>query len=279
MDVTRRPGPAGQPEIVRPDADGAGVVVRPTRTATWNLVRDGATVASAYAVCRPDRRWFVSVDGWHDDDHDPLVHAMISDLAQDLHTRIDGSDAAALELWSRSGFEPDRRELEFLFSPDPERTGLVDARLPDGLLLLSADEVDEVALRRLDDELRRDVPGSDGWVNDPAEFHDITFDELHDDPGSYLVAVDDERRQFAGLVRIWANQERSRLGLVAVTRPYRRRGLARAMLAAALRPLHERGIRHVMAEADDGNTAGLSLLARIGAEHTGSSLVLRRSLG
>ncbi|MET0693624.1 MAG: GNAT family N-acetyltransferase [Propionibacteriaceae bacterium] len=252
-------------------------MVRPTRTATWNLLRDGAPVASAYAVCRPDRRWFVSVDGWEDADHEPLVNAMIDDLAHDLYTRIDGSDPAALELWSRSGFEPHRRELEFVFSPDPVRTGLGGVPLPAGLVLLSAEDVDEGDLRTLDDELRLDVPGSEGWVNDPAEFHDHTFDERSYDPETYLVAVDDQRRQFAGLVRIWANQERSRLGLVAVARSYRRQGLARAMLAAALRPVHERGIEHVMAEADASNVASLTLLRQIGAVQTGSSLVLKRA--
>ena len=79
-----------------PDAGLDQVVARPTRTASWNLVRDGTTAASAYAVCRPDRRWFVSVDAWDDRDHDPLVHAMIADLGQDLYTRIDSADPATL---------------------------------------------------------------------------------------------------------------------------------------------------------------------------------------
>jgi GNAT superfamily N-acetyltransferase len=254
------------------------IVARPTRTASWNLVRDGATVASAYAVCRPDRRWFVSVDGWHIDDHDPLVNAMVADLPHDLHTRIDGSDATALEVWSRYGFEPHRREIEFLFSPDPSITGLTDVATPAGLTVLSADEVDETELRELDDRLRDDVPGNDNWVNDPAEFHDLTFDERRFDPTTYLVAVDDQRRQFAGLVRLWANGGRARLGLVGVVRPYRRRGLARALLASALRPVHERGVVEVMAEADATNTAGLALLQEIGAVETGASMVLKRSL-
>ena len=252
------------------------VVVRPTRTATWNLVRDGAAVASAYAVCRPDRRWFVSVDAWENEDHDPLVNAMVADLCHDLYTRIDGSDPTALELWSRFGFEPHRRELEFLFPANPGQTRLAAARLPDGLALLSADEVDETALRELDDELRADVPGTDGWVNDPAEFHDYTFDEGRFDRSLQLVAVDEGRRRFAGLVRIWANSNRSRLGLLGVSRPYRRQGLARRLLAAALLPVHERGVASVMAEVDASNVAGLALLRGISGVETGSSMVLKR---
>lgn len=252
------------------------VVVRPTRTATWNLVRDGTAVASAYAVCRPDRRWFVSVDGWRVDDHEPLVHAMIADLRHDLHTRIDGADPAGLELWSRFGFAPERREVEFLFPSDPARNGLATALVPAGLILLSAEEVDETTLRELDDELRADLPGNEGWVNDPAEFHDRTYDERFVDPASCLVAVDSRRRRFAGLVRIWSNAERARLHLVGVGRDYRRRGLARALLASALRPVQERGVAEVMAEADEGNVAGLALLRALGAVETGSSLVLSR---
>ena len=255
---------------------GESVVVRPTRTATWNLVRDGAAVASGYGVCRPDRRWFVSVDAWQDEDHEPLANAMVADLPHDLYTRIDGAEARALEIWSQYGFEPHRREIEFLFSPDPGRTGLGRALVPGGLVLLSADEVDETELRELDDRLRDDVPGTEGWINDPAEFHDYTFNEKLFHPATSLVAIDDQRRQFAGLVRIWAINNRSRLGLVGVARPYRRRGLARAMLGSALGYLHEQGVQEVMAEVDSSNAAGLALVRGIRAVETGSSMVLKR---
>lgn len=257
-------------------SDPADVVTRPTRTAVWNLVQSGVTVASAHGLCRPDRRWFVSVDGWDDAHHAPLVHAMIADLPHDLHTRIDGEDGEALETWSRFGFEPYRRELEFVFSPEPARTGLAEVLLPAGLVLLSAEEVDETELRELDDRLRSDVPGTEGWVNDPAEFHDHTFGDAMFDPATYLVALDDRRRQFAGLVRIWTGRRHARLGLVATARGYRRQGLAKALLAAALRPVAERRRSDVTAEADAGNEASLALLRSIGAVETGSALVLRR---
>jgi len=272
-----RAGTSPQPRAVANSAHADEIVVRPTRTTTWNLVHDGVTVASAYAVCRPDRRWFVSVDGWRTADHDPLVNAMIADLGQDLYTRIDGRDPAAVELWSRFGFEPERREVEFLLSSDPARNGLDGALVPAGLLLLSAEEVDETALREIDNRIRADLPGNEGWVNDPAEFHDHVFDERFVDPASCLVAVDDEHQQFAGLVRIWGNAQRARLSLLGVARGYRRRGLARALLASALRPIHERGVPEVMAEADATNAPGLALLESLKAVETGSSMVLLRS--
>ena len=96
------------------------------------------------------------------------------------------------------------------------------------------------------------------------------------DPETYLVAIDDQRRQFAGLVRIWAINNRSRIGLLGVARPYRRQGLARALLASALAPIHERGVPDVMAEVDASNAAGLAIIRGIGAVETGSSVVLLR---
>ena len=255
---------------------GSEVVARPTRTARWNLVRNGVTVATAYGVCRPDRRWFVSVDAWQEADHDPLVNAVVADLGHDLHTRIDAADVDGLERWSRFGFEPERRELEFLLSPDPAQNGLDSVLVPRGLGLLPAEDVDETALRELDDRLRGELPGSDGWVSDPEEFHDLVFDERFAHRDTHLVAVDDARKQFAGLVRIWGNQQRARLTLLAVAQPYRRRGLARALLASALRPVHEQGIAEVMAEVDATNVAGLALVRSLGARETGASLVLRR---
>ncbi len=253
-----------------------GVIARRTRHASWSLVRDGVTVATAAAVCRPDRRWFVSVDAWRPEDTEPLVHAMISDLGHDLHTRIGGTDDEALELWSRFGFRPERHEIELVFSPDPVRTGLVDTAMPAGLTLLSAAEADEVELRLLDDRLRDEVPGTDGWLNDPSEFQDVTFDDAHFDPATYLVAVDAEHRLFAGLVRIWTGRHHARLGLIGVVPAYRRRGLARALLAHALHPVHERGITVVTAEADDTDRASLDLLRGLGSVVTGSATVLKR---
>ena len=234
-------------------------------------------MATASAVYRPDRRWFVSVDAWRTEDTEPLVLAMIADLGHDLHTRVEGTDAEALELWSRFGFVPERRELEFVFSPDPARTGLANVPVPARLTLLSAAEADEAELRRLDEQLRDDVPGTDGWVHDPGEFHDHTFDETHFDPSTHLVALDAEHERFAGLVRIWTGSNHARLGLIGVAPAYRRRGLARALLAHALHPVHERGVTVVTAEADDTNRASLGLLRGLGAIETGSATVLKRT--
>jgi GNAT superfamily N-acetyltransferase len=106
--------------------------------------------------------------------------------------------------------------------------------------------MDEDGLRAFDDALRQDVPGADGWVNDPHEFREYTFDDRHFDPATYLVAVDDVNQAYAGLARVWNNPGRPHLGLIGVMPGYRRRGLAKVLLAAVLAPLRGHGISELV---------------------------------
>jgi RimJ/RimL family protein N-acetyltransferase len=116
----------------------------------------------------------------------------------------------------------------------------------------------------------------DGWINDPQEFREHTFDERRFDPATYLVAVDDVSQAFAGLARVWNRPRQPRLDLVGVTSGYRRRGLAKMLLAAVFAPLCDRGISEVAAEADAANAASNALLSRIGARRVGGSIELVR---
>lgn len=252
-------------------------LVRPSRSATWRVVYGSRVEATAEAMLRPDRRWFVSVDTWDEHYVDELVDAMVDDLRQDLHTMVEESDTALARRWLSHGFTVERREHEVLIPTDPAVTGLPEGTVPPGIALIPADAVDEDRLRMLDEELREDVPGSDGWVNDPQEFRDYTFAERSYDPATYLVAVDDANEAFAGLVRIWNHPgRRPRLGLIAVTRPYRRQGLARTLLGAAFAALHEQQVAEVSAEVDATNDASEKLLATAGAYRIGTSVQLVR---
>jgi ribosomal protein S18 acetylase RimI-like enzyme len=75
---------------------------------------------------------------------------------------------------------------------------------------------------------------------------------------------------------VWNVPKVPRLGLIGVTRAYRRRGLARVLLGAAFAALHGRGIEFVDAEVDSSNDASIALLSSIGAVQTGVSLELVR---
>ena len=251
-------------------------ITRPMGRAAWRALAAGEVAGEAHAMLRPDRRWFVSVDAWTTAAFTALVSAVTSDLRHDLYTIVDEDDAAGLRDWSNAGFTVLRREDNYLVPTGLDRTRLTDAMLPPGISLVSADAVDEDGLRLLDDQLRQDVPGADGWVNDPQEFREYTFDEGHFDPATYLVAVDDVNQAFAGLARVWNDPGHHRLGLVGVTAAYRRRGLAKALLAAVFAALWARGVAEVAAEADTTNAASSALLGRIGARRVGGSLELVR---
>lgn len=258
-------------------SDRDAYVVRPRREASWSLVRDKETAASGHGFCRPDGRWFISIDTWDDAAYEILLTAMADDLRHDLHTVVNEADPAEVDRWRRLGFEIARREIELTVPVDPGVTRLADARPPRDVVLVAADVVDEIQLRELDDALRQDVPGSNGWRNDPVEFGEYTFDERRFDPRTYLVAVDDARREFVGLVRVWAKPSHPLLGLIAVTRHYRRRGLASALLGAVFRTLHERGVTHVAATVDATNLGCIALLGRIGATRSGATVEMIRT--
>jgi ribosomal protein S18 acetylase RimI-like enzyme len=257
-------------------AGTAPVIVRVTPGVHWHALDDDVVVGRAHALHRPDNRVFVSVDTWRDDVFSLLVAALGHDLPRDLRTIVDEADVGELDRWSAVGFRPSRREDTYVIPTSPQLPGLHDATVPAGFTVISAEVADEDRLRALDEVLREDVPGSDGWVNDPGEFHASTFERDQFDPATYLVAVHEASRQYAGLVRIWQHPKHARLGLVGVRRSCRRRGLARALLASALRPLPARGITGVLAEVDVTNTASTALLARFAARRTGGSIELIR---
>ena len=81
-------------------------------------------------------------------------------LDGDVYARVAEFDVARYE---RLGFVVNRRESEYLVPTD--RYAVAP---PPGFAFRRADEVDEERLRQLDDALRQDVPGTDGWRWDAA---------------------------------------------------------------------------------------------------------------
>ena len=160
--------------------------------------------------------------------------------------------------WIARGFAVWRREDEIEIPTLP-------AASPHGFLGLA--EVDEERLRLLDDELRQDTPGSDGWVWPPADFHEETFDA----PSVYLV-----EREYAGICRVWLDKSPPRLGFVGVRRASRRTGLGRALVAAALGEVFALGHLHVTAEVDEANAASQALFRGFGARRIGGFVELVR---
>jgi GNAT superfamily N-acetyltransferase len=228
-------------------------------------------VGAVTAFLRPDNRWLVYFDDCRADAYEPLLAAVAGNTGSDLYATADEADQTAAVRFAQLGFTQSRREGLFLIPTDPDRTGLIDVAIPDETVIISAASADEDDLRLLDEALRRDMPGSDGWVWDPGEFHEETFGPDFD-PATYLVAADTGGGNYIGLARVWVGRSRSRLGLIAVLPPYRRRGVAKALLARAFAVLHERGQGEVSAEIDDTNTASMTLLGGMGARRRGGTI-------
>ena len=253
------------------------LIVRVTPGVHWHALEDDVVVGRGHALHRADGRAFISIDTWADDVFVALAEAMTQDLPAPVYTVVAEDDREHLGRWAMLGFRDNRREDEYAIPTAPGATGLEGAQLPPGITLLPADAVDEDRLRRLDEAVRQDVPGYAGWVNQPEEFHRLTFENRWFDPTTYLIAV--REGEYIGFVRILGLRRQPRLGLVGVLPAHRRQGLARALLAAAFRPLHERGIGTVSAEADEANPASRALLRGVGAVRTGGAVELVRHAG
>jgi len=92
--------------------------------------------------------------------------------------------------WRAVAANEDVGEANAMLRPDRRWFVSVDTWNASSFLpLISADAVDEDGLRTLDECLREDVPGMDGWIHDPREFREQTFEERRFDPATYLVAA------------------------------------------------------------------------------------------
>ena len=242
---------------------------------TWRALDGDLVAGEVSARLRPDNRCFVYFDTWRADACPPLADAVARDLGRDLYVTLEDAEYDALDACAQAGFVVHRRESYYRIPTDPVVTGLAGAVLPTGLDVLSAADADITRLRRLDDALRQDVPGCEGWRWDAEEFRAETFGPFFD-PATYLVAVDTASGQYAGLVRIWRNRAGPRLGLIAMLAQYRRRGVARALLGRAFTVLAARGDKSVAGEVDDTNVASVSLLTGLGGRRYGGNVELIR---
>lgn len=242
---------------------------------TWRALDGDLVAGEVSARLRPDDRWFVYFDTWRADACPPLADAVARDLGRDLYVTLEDAEYDALDACAQAGFAVHRRESCYRIPTDPAVTGLAGAVLPAGLGVLSAADADITRLRLLDDLLRQDVPGCEGWRWDAGQFRAETVSPFFD-PATYLIAVHQASGQYAGLVRIWRNRAGPRLGLIATLARHRRRGVARALLGQAFAVLAARGETSVAGEADDTNAAALSLLTGLGARRYGGNVELIR---
>jgi GNAT superfamily N-acetyltransferase len=250
-------------------------ITRAPSALIWYALDGDVVAGEVSGRLRPDGRCFVYFDAWRPDVYPPLADAVAEGLRCDLYASLDDAEFDALDACTAAGFVEHRRGSYYRIPTDPRVTGLAGTAMPDGLDVLSAADADVDQLRLLDDALRQDLPGCDGWQWDPVEFREDTFGPFFD-PATYLVAVDRSSGDYAGLVRIWRSRAGPRLSLIATLAPYRKRGVARALLGRTFAVLVARGETSLIAEADDASDASVSLLTRLGARRYGGSVELIR---
>lgn len=161
------------------------------------------------------------------------------------------------ERWLAAGWTIQRRENEYALPTVPAT--------PHPFLHIA--EVDLERLRLLDDELRHDVPGTDGW----HWTHDDFVAETHSSPSVYLVAPG-----YDGICRVWLREPVPRLGFVGVRRSARGCGLGRALVAAALGETNALGFSEVTTEIAVENAASQALFRGFGARRIGGFVELVR---
>jgi hypothetical protein len=144
----------------------------------WRAFYGDQPTGEVKAWVRPDGRCSVFFDSCLPGAYRPLLNAVAASVSRDLYASIDEAAGEDLARYAELGFEVSRREGSYLIPVNPDTTGLRGTQAPAGFGVISAQNADEDRLRLLDDALRQDVPGTDGWQWDAAGFHTETFGGL-----------------------------------------------------------------------------------------------------
>ena len=246
---------------------------RPVRR--W-MAMDGGEIAGAVSTfVRPDRRVFLSFTGSDRSSMTPLATAVRQAFGRPVHTFVDVADAEGIEALANAGFEPELVSERFEIRFDAALHWLRRAWVPTGMTIQRADAVDEGRLFTLDNTLRQDLAGCDGWRGDRDLFHE----ELTDAPpfvaSAYLVGVDRDNGEYVGLVRVWRNPVGPRLGLVGVLRQYRNTSIAAALLAQALSAASGWGHATFVTDTSPANPVTYPRLRRLADASLGQFLQMR----
>lgn len=222
---------------------------------------------------RPDGRVVVWPNGqWTPDQAQwAAAHARSHGTTVITHVPADRTDESRILI--DNGFTVARREATVEVNLDEALARIEAARLPDGVAAISAADADVERLRLLDDALRDDIPGTAGWRSTSEELADSLTDPEFD-PRTYLVAVDERDGEYVGLVRVWMNRTRPRIGMFGVLPAYRRRGITLALLARCLRVARDEGNRAVTSDFDETNDASRCVFDRLGWRQIGSTTEL-----
>lgn len=242
----------------------------------WLATSGNAAVGAVRARLRPDDRAILSFVGRDLDSYVPLTETVAAAMQRTVHTFADAGDAKTLAALEQAGFETELVMEAFRIRFDHALAWTKRAWIPSGFSILSAATADEDRLFALDNTLRQDTPGTDGWRGNREWFHDELTESPPFHPAAYLVAADDRNGEYVGLIRIWRNDDGPRLGLIGVRRRNRNTVIAMALLNQALTAAAQWGHDTFTAETSLSNRVIHPRLVRLGAESTGRTIQLIR---
>ncbi len=201
-----------------------------------------------------------------------------TETGREFATWADTREGGAAELFAANGFRPIRFYAGMRRSVEGE---LPVAQLPDGLEIRPVELAHHRAIFEADNEAFRDHWGH-------REQDDSDFERLFADPelDTSLWRVAWEGDEVAGSVQtfVYATENeqvgarRGWLEHVSVRKPWRRRGLGRALIVSAMEALRERGMAEAMLGVDSDNPTGaLQLYESLGFEVVERGVQYRRS--
>jgi GNAT superfamily N-acetyltransferase len=179
--------------------------------------------------------------------------------------------AAWTALLHERGYRDVRRTFEMVIElgdePPPGPTP------PAGVALRTARDGEEAAVHATVKEAFADL-----WDFQP-ESDELFVHHMGGDRSLWFLAVTGDGIPGAAVCKLDAATRIGWVDMLAVRRPWRRRGIAVALLLWAFREFHARGVREVRLRVDgDSTTGALQLYERAGMRVVSSSLLLDRAL-
>ena len=263
-------------------AERGGAIVGYARV-EWADARDGERTYSTILIAAPDPDRPAIIDALFDGAEARAAEISVgqaTDLPRILDAFASGADTEAIAATERRGYLVVRRGYEMV---RPHLDAIPDVPIPPGLEVRPVRPEHLRAIWEADVEAFRDHWGA-ASDDSPEAWERFRADPLAD-PTLWRVAWDGD--EVAGQVRAYVDPEaNARTGRltgwtesISVRRPWRRRGLARALLADSLRAIRDRGMEEAALGVDAGNETGaLALYESLGFEVHRTEFIFHRPM-
>ena len=205
---------------------------------------------------------------------DPAAEKILETFGGDAAPQLERHVVAA-------GFSPARHSYEMV---RPHLDDLPDAPLPDGLEIRPVLPEHRRRIWDAENEAIQDMWGATETTE--ADYERLLSDPARSDTSLWQIAWDGD--EVAGQVRAFIDdEENARFGRlrgysenISVRRPWRRRGLARALIAASFPALRARGMQEAALGVDTENVTGaLRIYERCGFRPVSRHTIFRKPLG